>query len=45
MALDVAWAVDWARESARTVVEHRDELVELDRQIETLRRFKEVAPK
>ncbi|UJP38651.1 dihydroxyacetone kinase subunit DhaL [Cellulomonas palmilytica] len=33
MALDVAWAVDWVRESARTVVEHRDELVELDRQI------------
>lgn len=33
MALDVAWAVGWARESARTVVEHRDELVELDRQI------------
>ena len=33
MTLDVAWAVAWVRESARTVVEHRDELVELDRQI------------
>jgi len=33
MTLDVAWAVDWVRASARTVTEHRDELVELDRQI------------
>ncbi|CAM5792922.1 dihydroxyacetone kinase subunit DhaL [Cellulomonas persica] len=33
MTLDVAWAVDWVRASAATVVEHRDELVELDRQI------------
>ncbi|UZN04815.1 dihydroxyacetone kinase subunit DhaL [Cellulomonas sp. S1-8] len=33
MTLDAAWAVDWVRRSAATVVEHRDELVELDRQI------------
>lgn len=33
MALDVAWSVDWVRRTAATVVEHRDELVELDRQI------------
>lgn len=33
MTLDVAWAVSWVRASAATVVEHRDELVELDRQI------------
>ncbi|NNH05872.1 dihydroxyacetone kinase subunit L [Cellulomonas fimi] len=33
MTLDVAWAVDWVRACARTVAEHRDELVELDRQI------------
>lgn len=33
MTLDVAWAVDWVRTSAATVVEHRDELIELDRQI------------
>ena len=33
MTLDATWAVDWARRSAATVAEHRDELVELDRQI------------
>ena len=33
MTLDVAWAVDWVRRSAQTVAEHRDELIELDRQI------------
>jgi len=33
MTLDAAWAVDWTRRSAATVAEHRDELVELDRQI------------
>ncbi len=33
MALDVAWAVDWVRRTATTVLDHRDELVELDRQI------------
>ncbi|SFK34480.1 dihydroxyacetone kinase subunit DhaL [Cellulomonas sp. KH9] len=33
MTLDAAWAVDWVRRSAATVDEHRDELVELDRQI------------
>ncbi|MGY4646005.1 dihydroxyacetone kinase subunit DhaL [Cellulomonas sp. URHB0016] len=33
MTLDVAWAVDWVRRSAQAVAEHRDELVELDRQI------------
>ncbi len=33
MTLDAAWAVDWVRRSAATVAEHRDELVELDRQI------------
>ncbi|MBO3103235.1 dihydroxyacetone kinase subunit DhaL [Cellulomonas fengjieae] len=33
MTLDVAWAVDWVRRSAQTVTEHRDELIELDRQI------------
>ncbi|WP_124341089.1 DAK2 domain-containing protein, partial [Cellulomonas algicola] len=33
MTLDVAWAVAWVRASAATVAEHRDELVELDRQI------------
>ncbi len=33
MSLDAAWAVDWVRRSEATVVEHRDELVELDRQI------------
>jgi phosphoenolpyruvate---glycerone phosphotransferase subunit DhaL len=33
MTLDVAWAIDWVRRSAATVKEHRDELIELDRQI------------
>ncbi|MBO9569262.1 MAG: dihydroxyacetone kinase subunit L [Cellulomonas iranensis] len=33
MTLDAAWAVDWVRRSAAAVAEHRDELVELDRQI------------
>ena len=33
MSLDVAWAVDWVRRSAQVVTEHRDELIELDRQI------------
>ena len=33
MSLDVAWAVDWVRRSARVVTEHREELIELDRQI------------
>ncbi|MBT0995698.1 dihydroxyacetone kinase subunit L [Cellulomonas sp. DKR-3] len=33
MTLDVAWAVGWVRASAAAVLEHRDELVELDRQI------------
>lgn len=33
MTLDAAWAVDWVRRTAASVAEHRDELVELDRQI------------
>lgn len=33
MSVDVAWAIDWVRRSAATIAEHRDELVELDRQI------------
>ena len=33
MALDVAWAQRWVRRSAQVVVEHRAELVELDRHI------------
>ncbi|RHA41665.1 dihydroxyacetone kinase subunit DhaL [Cellulomonas rhizosphaerae] len=33
MSVDVAWAIDWVRRSAQTISEHRDELVELDRQI------------
>lgn len=33
MTLDVTWAIAWVRGSAATVAEHRDELVELDRQI------------
>ena len=33
MTLDVAWAIDWVRRSAQTVTEHRQELIELDRQI------------
>jgi dihydroxyacetone kinase-like protein len=31
--LGTGWAVDWTRRTARAVAEHRDELVELDRQI------------
>ena len=33
MTLDVTWAGDWVRRSAQAVTEHRDELIELDRQI------------
>jgi len=33
MTLDVGWALDWVRGAATSVAEHRDELVELDRQI------------
>ncbi|PVU81884.1 dihydroxyacetone kinase subunit L [Cellulomonas sp. WB94] len=33
MMVDVTWATEWVRGSARTVFEHRDELIELDRQI------------
>lgn len=33
MTLDVTWAIAWVRGTADTVAEHRDELVELDRQI------------
>ncbi len=33
MTLDVAWAQAWVRESTRVVTEHREELIELDRQI------------
>lgn len=33
MTVDVAWAIAWVRASARAVIEHREELIELDRQI------------
>ncbi|MBC7291078.1 MAG: dihydroxyacetone kinase subunit L [Actinotalea sp.] len=33
MTLDVAWTVDWVRRTAQVVLENRDYLVELDRQI------------
>jgi dihydroxyacetone kinase-like protein len=33
MTLDVAWALAWVRRSAEVVAEHREELIELDRQI------------
>lgn len=33
MTLDVAWAVEWTRRAAHVVTEHREELIELDRQI------------
>ncbi|MEP7764959.1 dihydroxyacetone kinase subunit DhaL [Sanguibacter sp. 25GB23B1] len=33
MALDVAWAQRWARESAAAILDAKDELMELDRQI------------
>ncbi len=31
--LDAAWALAWTRATAQVVTEHRDELIELDRQI------------
>lgn len=33
MALDVGWALSWVRGAAKAIAEHRDELIELDRQI------------
>lgn len=33
MTLDVDWALGWVRGAARTIAEHREELIELDRQI------------
>ena len=33
MTLDVAWAIDWIAALGRVVAEHREELIELDRQI------------
>ncbi|GEL94383.1 dihydroxyacetone kinase subunit DhaL [Cellulomonas composti] len=33
MTLDVTWAVDWVRRCAAVVAAHREELIELDRQI------------
>lgn len=33
MTLDVGWALGWTRGAAKAITEHRDELVELDRQI------------
>lgn len=33
MTLDVAWALTWVRRSAEVVTAHREELIELDRQI------------
>lgn len=33
MSVDVTWALQWARRTAELVAQHRDELVELDRQI------------
>ncbi|MDO8107313.1 dihydroxyacetone kinase subunit DhaL [Isoptericola sp. b441] len=33
MALDVAWAQTWVRRTAEVIAEHREELIELDRQI------------
>ena len=32
-ALDTAWAIRWLRESARVIAVHREELIELDREI------------
>ncbi|TKR22700.1 dihydroxyacetone kinase subunit L [Cellulomonas hominis] len=32
-SLDAGWAVAWVRRTAQVVTEHRDELIELDRQI------------
>jgi dihydroxyacetone kinase-like protein len=33
MTLDVTWALGWVRGAAKSIAEHREELVELDRQI------------
>jgi dihydroxyacetone kinase-like protein len=33
MSLDVAWADRWVRRTAEVITEHREELIELDRQI------------
>jgi len=33
MALDAAWAADWARAAAASIAEHREELIDLDRAI------------
>lgn len=33
MTLDVAWALAWVRRSAEVITAHREELIELDRQI------------
>ncbi len=33
MTLDVGWALDWVHGAATSVAEHRDELIDLDRQI------------
>jgi len=33
MTLDVTWALGWVRGAATSIAEHREELVELDRQI------------
>ena len=33
MTLDVGWALDWVRGAAKSIAEHREELIELDRQI------------
>jgi dihydroxyacetone kinase-like protein len=33
MTLDVGWALDWVHGAATSVAEHREELIELDRQI------------
>jgi len=33
MTLDVNWALDWVRRTAQVIAEHREELIELDRQI------------
>ncbi|HYQ76865.1 DAK2 domain-containing protein, partial [Cellulomonas sp.] len=32
-SLDAGWAVAWVRRTAQVVAEHREELIELDRQI------------
>ena len=33
MTLDVGWALDWVHGAAAAIAEHREELIELDRQI------------